>query len=102
MKKRIMNVVLSMMLVGIIGCNANVADTSKTANDDKMNNHVGIGIMQMVKDSVKVQHSKTREEFDRPTSVIENRNGRIIIEMIDATVLDDDGNGSVIFLIISL
>ncbi len=28
------------------------------------------------------------------TSVIENRDGRIIIELIDATVLDDDGNGS--------
>lgn len=92
MKRRIVNVVLSVMLVGTMGCNACEASTSKRANDDRMNDNVGI--VQMVKDSVQVHHSKTKEEFDRLTSVIENRNGRIIIEMIDATVLDDDGNGS--------
>ena len=94
MKKGIMNMMVTTMLVGIIGCNASAADTSKTASNNIMNDNVGIGVIQIVKDSVQVQHSKTREEFDRLTSVIENRNGRIIIEMIDATVLDDDGNGS--------
>ena len=92
MKKGIMNMMVTTMLVGIIGCNASAADTSKTASNNIMNDNVGI--VQMVKDSVQVHHSKTKEEFDRLTSVIENRNGRIIIEMIDATVLDDDGNGS--------
>ena len=94
MKRRIVNVVLSMMLVGTMGCNACEASTSKTANNNMMNNNVGIGVMQTVKDNVQVQHSKTREEFDRLTPVIGNRNGRIIIEVIDATVLDDNGNGS--------
>ena len=94
MKKRIMNIMVTTMLVGIMGCNASTADTSKTASNNMMNDNVGIGVMKMVKDSVQVQHSKTREEFDRLTSVIENRNGRIIIELIDATVLDDNGNGS--------
>ncbi len=94
MKRRIMNVALSMMLVGMMGCNASAAGTSKVASNNVMNDHVGIGIVQMVKDSVQVYHSKTKEDFDRLTSVIENRNGRIIIEVIDATVLDDDGNGS--------
>ena len=92
MKRRIVNVVLSVMLVGTMGCNACEASTSKRANDDRMNDNVGI--VQMVKDSVQVHHSKTKEEFDRLTSVIENRNGRIIIELIDATVLDDDRNSS--------
>lgn len=94
MKKRIMNVVLSMMLVGTMGCNTSVSDTSKTASNNMMNDNVSIGVMQVVKDSVHVQYSKTKEDFDRLTSVIENRNGRIIIEMIDATVLDDGDNGS--------
>ena len=85
MKRRIVNVVLSVMLVGTMGCNTCEASTSKRANDDRMNDNVGI--VQMVKDSVQVHHSKTKEEFDRLTSVIENRNGRIIIELIDATVL---------------
>ena len=85
MKKRIMNIMVTTMLVGIMGCNASTADTSKTASNNMMNDNVGIGVMKMVKDRVQVQHSKTRVEFDRLTS---------IIEMIDATVLDDDGNGS--------
>lgn len=94
MKKEIMNMMVTTMLVGIIGCNANAAGTSKVTSNNMMNNNAGIGVVQMAKDSVQVHQSKTKEEFDRLTSVIENRNGRIIIEMIDATVLDEDGNGS--------
>lgn len=94
MKKRIVNMILSVVLAAIMECNASAASTSKVLSNDLMNDNVGIGVMQMVKNSVQVQHSKTKEEFDRLTSVIENRNGRIIIEMIDATVLDDNGNGS--------
>ena len=94
MKKRIVNMILSVVLAAIMECNASAASTSKVLSNDLMNDNVGIGVMQMVKDSVQVHHSKTKEEFDRLTSVIENRNGRIIIELIDATVLDDDRNGS--------
>ncbi len=94
MKRRIMNMVLSVMLVAVMGCHANAASTGNRLSSNAMNNHVGTDVIQMIKDSVQVQHSKTKEEFDRLTSVIENRNGRIIIELIDATVLDDDGNGS--------
>ena len=94
MKKRIVNMILSVVLAAIMECNASAASTSKVLSNDLMNDNVGIGVMQMVKNSVQVQHSKTKEEFDRLTPVIENRNGRIIIEMIDATVLDDNGNGS--------
>ena len=97
MKRRIVDVILSVVLVGFMGWNASAASTSKAASNNETNDNVGIGVMQMVKDSVQVQHSKTREDFDRLTSVIENRNGRIIIEMVDATVLDDDGNGSDLF-----
>ena len=91
MKKRIVNMILSVVLAAIMECNASAASTSKVLSNDLMNDNVGIGVMQMVKNSVQVQHSKTKEEFDRLTPVIENRNGRIII---DATVLDDNGNGS--------
>ena len=97
MKRRIVNMILSVALVAVMGCNASAASTGNRLSSNVMNDNVGIGVMQMVKDSVQVQHSKTKEEFDRLTSVIENRNGRIIIEIIDATVLDNDGNGSDLF-----
>lgn len=94
MKRRIVNMILTSVLVAVMGCHANAASTSNRLSSNTMNDYVGIDVIQMIKDSVQVQHSKTKEEFDRLTSVIENRNGRIIIELIDATVLDDDGNGS--------
>ncbi|GFI49751.1 hypothetical protein IMSAGC020_00951 [Lachnospiraceae bacterium] len=94
MKRRIANIILTSVLVAVIGCNASTASTSNVSRNDIIIDNVGIGIMQMVKDSIRVHHSKTQEDFDSLTSVIENRNDRIIIEMIDATVLDDDGNGS--------
>jgi hypothetical protein len=94
MKRRIANIILTSVLVAVIGCNASTASTSNVSRNDIIIDNVGIGIMQMVKDSIRVHHSKTQEDFDRLTSVIENRNDRIIIEIIDATVLDDDGNGS--------
>ena len=46
------------------------------------------------KNNVQVYHIKTREDFDRLTHIIENRNGKIIIEVVNTTVLDDEGNGS--------
>ena len=94
MKRRIVNMVLSVALVTAMGCNASAASTGNRLSSNAMNDYAGIGVMQMVKDSVQVHYCKTREEYDRLTSVIENRNGRIIIEVIDATVLDDNGNGS--------
>ena len=94
MKRRIANIILTSVLVAVIGCNASTASTSNVSRNDIIIDNVGIGIMQMVKDSIRVHHSKTQEDFDRLTSVIENRNDRIIFEIIDATVLDDDGNGS--------
>ena len=94
MKRRIVNMVLSVALVAAMGCNASAASTGNRLSSNAMNDYAGIGVMQMVKDSVQVHYCKTREEYDRLTSVIENRNGRIIIEMVDATVLDGDGNGS--------
>ena len=91
MKKRIASMVLTSVLVAVMGCNASVASTDNVSCSMTCNN---ISIINDIKDNIHVYHSKTKEDFDRLTSIIENRNGRIIIEMVDATVLDDDGNGS--------
>ena len=41
-----------------------------------------------------VYFTRTKNDYDAMTEILENRNGKIIIEVIEATVLDDDGNGS--------
>ena len=91
MKRRIASMILTSVLVAVIGCNASTASTSNVSCSMTCNN---ISIINDIKDNIHVYHSKTKEDFDRLTSIIENRNGKIIIEMVDATVLDDDGNGS--------
>lgn len=91
MKRRIVNTVLSAVLVAIMGYNASVASNimSKGITDC-----CGINIIKTIRNAVEVQHTKTQEEYNRLTHIIGNRNGKIIIEIIDATVLDNDGNGS--------
>lgn len=44
-------------------------------------------------DNAEVYFTRTRNDYDAMTEILENRNGKIIIEVIEATVLDDDGNG---------
>ena len=48
MKKRIVNMILSVVLAAVMGCNASEASTSKVLSNDLMNDNVGIGVMQMV------------------------------------------------------
>lgn len=45
-------------------------------------------------DNTEVYFTRTKNDYDAMTEILENRNGKIIIEVIEATVLDDYGNGS--------
>lgn len=45
-------------------------------------------------DNTEVYFTCTKNDYDAMTEILENRNGKIIIEVIEATVLDDTGNGS--------
>lgn len=45
-------------------------------------------------DNTEIYFTRTQKDYDAMTEVLENRNGKIIIEVIEATVLDDEGNGS--------
>lgn len=43
-------------------------------------------------DNTEVYFTRTQSDYDKVTEILKNRNGKIIIEVIEATVLDDDGN----------
>ena len=43
-------------------------------------------------DNTEVYFTHTKADYDKVTEVLQNRKGKIIIEVIEATVLDDDGN----------
>lgn len=45
-------------------------------------------------DNTEVYFTRTQKDYDAMTEILENRKGKIIIEVIEATVLDHEGNGS--------
>ena len=45
-------------------------------------------------DNIEIYYIRTQADFDRLTEVLENRNGKIIIEISKGIVLDDNGNGT--------
>ena len=45
-------------------------------------------------DNTEIYFTRTQKDYDAMTEILENRKGKIIIEVIEATVLDDEGNGS--------
>lgn len=89
MKNRIIKTIITLLTSTLLlGCNSlevNKTESEQTAqtirNDIDFRN-------------VEIYHSTSKEEFDRLTPILENRNGKIIIEVIDGTVLDDNGNGT--------
>lgn len=77
--------------MAVIGCNASATSTDNISCSMMYSD---INIISAIKDNVQVYQSMTEEEYNSLTPVIENRNGRMIIEIVDGTVLDDEGNGS--------
>ena len=99
MKRRIVNMILSVVLATTIVSSTvsgdSIARDNTTSNSMIDNKQVQyIDEIAINNDSVQIYQAKTKEEYDRLTHIIENRNGKIIIEVVDAIVLDDEGNGS--------
>ena len=115
MKKRIIRGLLSMMIsVSVIGCNTtDVSDSTQendnyinlntvtsysgTANGLQLNFTDGTGyyleIPQESDSLTKVFYIGSESDHDKLLDVLENRNGKIVIEISTGTVLDTDGNG---------
>lgn len=89
MKNRIIKTIITLLTSTLLlGCNTlevNKTESEQTAQT--IRNDIDFG-------NVEIYHSTSKEEFDRLTPILENRNGKIIIEVIDGTVLDDNGNGT--------
>lgn len=98
MKKRIVRTVLAMITsVMMVGCN-----TMTVGNEVEQTEQATLETMATIQaeqnniqfDSVEVYHTTNQKEFDDVTEILENRKGKIIIKVVNGTVLDDDGNGT--------
>lgn len=94
MKNRIMKIIIgALVTVLLVGCNSMTAGkqietveaskTDSTATNDGLNKW----------DNAEVYYIQDTEDFNALTPILENRNEKIIIEVIKGTVLDSEGNG---------
>ena len=115
MKKRLVKALLAMMVsVSVIGCNTiKVTDgTAETDNYIDMNTVVSyngttdglqlnfedgtgyyLDIPQESDSLTEVFYIGSESDHEKLLDALENRNGKIIIEVSSGTVLDDEGNG---------
>ena len=115
MKKRLVKALLAMMVsVSVIGCNTiKVTDgTAETDNYIDMNTVVSyngttdglqlnfedgtgyyLDIPQESDSQTEVFYIGSESDHEKLLDALENRNGKIIIEVSSGTVLDDAGNG---------
>ena len=115
MKKRLVRASLAMMVsISVIGCNTiktadgtaetdnyidmnTVVSYSGTANGLQLNFRDGTGyyldIPQESDSLTEVFYIGSESDHEKLLDALENRNGKIIIEVSSGTVLDDEGHG---------
>lgn len=114
MKNRMVKMIMATMTtVLLVGCNSITVrgqqDSIKANNMGSMLGNIVSSITDNITvsneamaanqdlhgwDNTEIYFTRTQKDYDAMTDVLENRNGKIIIEVIEATVLDDEGNGS--------
>ena len=114
MKNRMVKMIMATMTtVLLVGCNSITVrgqqDSIKANNMGSMLGNIVSSITDNITvsneamaaghslhgwDNTEIYFTRTQKDYDAMTEVLENRNGKIIIEVIEATVLDDEGNGS--------
>ena len=115
MKKRLVRALLAMMVsISVIGCNTiktadgtaetdnyidmnTVESYSGTANGLQLNFRDGTGyyldIPQESDSLTEVFYIGSESDHEKLLDALENRNGKIIVEVSSGTVLDDEGHG---------
>ena len=114
MKNRMVKMIMATMTtVLLVGCNSITVrgqqDSIKANNMGSMLGNIVSSITDNITvsneamaaghslhgwDNTEIYFTRTQKDYDAMTEILENRNGKIIIEVIQATVLDDEGNGS--------
>ena len=81
---KVMAMVLATVLFTGYDCTT-AGEQTETRADSTIDN-------MMAWDNTEVYFTRTQADYDKVTEILENRNGKIIIEVIEAVVMDDDGN----------
>ena len=97
MKNRTVRTMITVLAtVLLVGCNSMTAGEQTETRADSISDDVITEATDNINtwDNTEVYFTRTKEDYDAMTDVLENRNGKIIIEVIETTVSDDEGNSS--------
>lgn len=95
MRNKIFKVVATVLATVLLtGADCTTAgEQTETRVDSITDNVLSDTIDNMIAwDNAELYFTHTKADYDRMTEILENRKGKIIMEVIEATVLDDDGN----------
>ena len=97
MKNRTVRTMITVLATALlVGCNSMTAgEQTETRADNRTDNRITETTNNMNKwDNTEVYFTRTKEDYNKMTDILENRNGKIIIKVIETTVLDNEGNSS--------
>ena len=88
------NIQLATVLLTGADCTT-AGEQTETRADNRTDNRITETTNNMNKwDNTEVYFTRTKEDYNKMTDILENRNGKIIIKVIETTVLDNEGNAS--------
>ena len=91
---KVMAMVLATVLLTGADCTT-AGEQTETRADNRTDNRITETTNNMNKwDNTEVYFTRTKEDYNKMTDILENRNGKIIIKVIETTVLDNEGNAS--------
>ena len=97
MKNRTVRTMITVLATALlVGCNSMTAgEQTETRADNRTDNRITETTNNMNKwDNTEVYFTRTKEDYNKMTDILENRNGKIIIKVIETTVLNNEGNAS--------
>ena len=97
MKNRTIRTMITVLATALlVGCNSmTVGEQTETRADSITDDVITEATDNMTAwDNTEVYFTCTKADYDAMTDILENRNGKIIIEVIETTVSDDEGNAS--------
>lgn len=90
MKNKVLKMMIgTLCVVSMMGRPATLSNSINESRETTNQSNTATG----ADNRVKIFYTDSKEQFDRCTEALENRNGEIIVEVVHGTVLDDEGNG---------